>query len=226
MSIRSLVCTTLVVGALGAPALAHFDIHLSTDTRVRTGGADLDEMPVGIKPSLRVFGADLGEAPNPAGFGDEPGFYADALSANVDVGFDFLDALRVWDGTDFDAAASESLTLSKGLDSATTPGTPNAFSPGFIFGASDSSGNLHDHMEFALSVPGSVGVYLLTLQMTADEPGVMASKPIFIVLNNGEDEEIHDAAVEYVESTIPAPGGVACLGVLVGACSIRRTRRV
>lgn len=199
----------------------HFDVYVSMDTMVRTGSVDVDDNT--ITSDVFAFGAELGEAPNPPGASDEPGFYADSLGANVGVGFHVFDALRVWDGSDFDSVAAPTMSISKGLSSTVTPAAPGGFAAGFVIATADGLGGFDDHPEFVISDPGATGVYLLTMRLWTDAPGVGISREVFFVFNNGADEAVHDAALEYVES-IPAPGGVVVMAMGVVGGIVRRRR--
>lgn len=220
---RSMVAVAAVVsGASGVPALAqHFDVYVTMDSRVRIGSIDVGDSA--IESDIAVFGAELGEAPNPPGAGDEPGFFADAVTPGVSVGLHVVDALRVWDGADFDGVASPTMTLSKGLASVVTPGAPGGFAPGFAFATADGSGGFDDHPVFVLSDPGATGVYLLSMRLWTDAPGVGVSKDFHVVFNNGADEEAHDAAIDYWSSQVPSLGvGVLAALPLMGAARRRR----
>lgn len=198
----------------------HFDVYVSMDTTVRTGAVDVDTDA--ITPDVYVFGSELGEAPNPPGATDEPGFFADSLGAGVGVGFHVFDALRVWDGSDFDAVATPTMSISKGLSSAVTPASPGGFAAGFLIATADGSGGFDDHPEFVLSDAGATGVYLLTARLWTDAPGVAISREVFFVFNNGADESVHEAAIDYVAS-IPSPGGVVLMSMgVVGGVARRR----
>ncbi len=226
--------TTMIVAALAAagtaaPAIAgegHFDAYVTFENgQIRTGTIDLDEAPPVVTPNVRVFPGDLGEAPNPPGFGDAPGFYTDALTPGTSVGFNITDALRIWDGSDFDqyAGAGEYLELSKGVEVRQTPATPGGFVAGPIIATADGAGMFDDHPDYELVPNGLTAVVLLELELWTDAPGVANSERLWLVLNNGADEATHDAAIAWAEANIPAPGVAAPLA-LAGAMAMRRRR--
>ena len=198
------------------------DVHVTFDGGViTTGGIDVDDLS--ITPGQRVFEGELGAFPAPPGFGDEPGFFADSLPAGASVGFDVIDGLRKWNGSDFGDLAAETLTLAKGLSSMAAPNAAGGFAPGFVIATADGSGGFDDHPEYALAPGASAGIYLLTLSLWTDAPGIGDSAPIWIVFNNGLDEADHEAAAAWVEANlVPAPG----LGVLAcaGLATLRRRR--
>jgi hypothetical protein len=220
----------LAAGILGATAgfasgsAGHFDVYIAFDGGViTTGGIDVDDLT--INPGQRVFEADLGEFPAPPGFGDEPGLFADSLPAGVSVGFDIVDGLRKWNGSDFGDLATETMILSKGLTTVAAPSTDLGFAAGFAVATADGSGGFDDHPEYELAPGASAGIYLLSLTLWTDAPGIDDSAPIWFVFNNGLDEEDHEAAAEWVEANlVPGPTGLAllCVSLPIGA---RRRRR-
>jgi hypothetical protein len=119
--------------------------------------------------------------------------------------------------------AAPAMTLSKGLASSVTPATPGGFESGFLFATADGAGGFDDHPTFILSDPGATGVYLLSLRLWTDAPGVGVSKDFHIVFNNGADEAVHDAAIDYWASQVPAPG-FGVLATLSLVCAARRRR--
>lgn len=185
---------------------------------------DVIVTPVGgvLTTQARVYGADLGAiVPN---FGDEPGFESDTLPAFAELGFDVMDAARVWDGSDFDALSASVITIElapgvPGTPSVVTPAAPGVVA-GYVIAAADEFGTLHQHLGMTLGAPASAGVYLLQLRLWEGSGAVGASEPLWIVLNNGADELEHDAAIAYVEEVlVPSPGlglmAVAGLGAVV-----------
>lgn len=175
----------------------------------------------------RVYGADLGEiVPN---FGDEPGYESETLPAFAGIGFDLLDAARVWDGSDFDAVSASTVRfdLAPGV-----PGSPSVATPvapasvaGFVIATADEFGSLHQHLGMTLNSPADPGIYLVQLRLWESTGALAASAPIWFVLNNGADEAEHDAAMAYAETVIvPSPGVGMVVGV-VGLCGGRRRAR-
>lgn len=230
MTITTCMMTAAMLAVAAAGAFAgskehHGDVVITVDDgRLMTA----TEHKGKLEPE-RVFGGELGKVI--PGFGDEPGFEAVSLPAFTRVGFDILDAARVWNGGDFDLLSSGTFTLElapgvPGSPSATTPIVPGVV-PGFVFGTADEEGGFHQHIGMMLNAPAGEGVYLLQLRLLspADTSGILApSEPFWLVLSNGADEKAHDAAMEYVRSVIvPAPGaGVGVL--LVGVMGLRRRR--
>jgi hypothetical protein len=218
----------LAIGLAGVASPASlatgFDVLVSFQGgTITTGGFD-DDTTESIE-SLRVFEADLGEFPAPPGFADDPGFRAFTLPTGVSVGFDIVDGLRKWNGSDFGDLATETMILSKGLTTVAAPSTDLGFAAGFAVATADGSGGFDDHPEYELAPGASAGIYLLTLTLWTDAPGVGDSAPIWFVFNNGLDEADHEAAAAWVEANlVPGPAGLAllCVSLPIGA---RRRRR-
>lgn len=175
-----------------------------------------------ITTDTSVYGAELGEAGIPNEI-DEPGF--DAVPGTFDpgqpVGFNILDALRVWNGSDFNTIANETMTISFSTLSRTTPTTAGASVAGFTLNAT-AGGEWHRHLIFTLDSPASTGVYLLKLDLFSS--GLETSDPFYVVFNQNEDEGVHDAAMAYVESTlVPEPASLT-LAALGGLALLARRR--
>jgi hypothetical protein len=175
--------------------------------RVQTGGyVDAGAGPVFV-PGLRVFPATFGEVPNST---DEPGYETVERAAcpnGLLFAFDVLDAVRKWDGDDFDAVSAETIRVSKSGTSVTSLSQANQAQQGFTFGQV-SSGFLHEHLRYTLLGPQSDGVYLLQLRLRVPTGGFQDSLPFWIVFNQNAPETQHDAAQAYMERLVtpPCPG--------------------
>lgn len=204
----------------------HFDtlIQVSGGT-LATAAIGEDEDPASIIPGVRVFGAEMGEAPFGPGQGDEPGFQGYDFPQGVAFTFDILSQLAEWTGESF-AGSSTTMTVAASL---ADPGLPNVttgegFVPGFVFTTAAADGRIHQHLELGLNAGtrgAPVGVYLLELQVSAQ--GYGTTLPFWFVLNNGDSEEAHEAAIAYVENNlVPTPGAAALLAFAGIAASRRR----
>ena len=202
--------TVAMLLALAPAALAqHADIDLSLGeddngvSRVVTGISDFENPGEPIIRGVRVFTATTGEGGIP-GFTDDPGFNALAgeLPPGALLGFDLVDALRFWNGNDFDTIAAEPMRVSLFTMSRLTPPDAGGFTEGFEFAAIGSNGAVHSHINYRLEAPEQEGVYLLTIQLRLDEPGIEPSLPAFIVFNNNADPAEADAAASYLEDLL------------------------
>lgn len=218
----------LAAGVFGGVAFGDgVDIWLSeVDGQLQVGAVDKDDDE--FFAGVRAFEAFFGESTdgNFLNETDEPGWFTETLPAGSAYGFNILDGLRVWNGSDFDALAPVSLTVTAdsndpGAPSATT-GALGEFVPGFFFTTPDATGFFDTHIDFVLGAPFTDGIYLLTLEATSDQFG--NSLPLYLVLSqNIEDAEV-ELAVDFVNDVIiPAPGAVALFGML-GLAAARRRR--
>lgn len=217
---NSVLAGLAVAVAASAASAGAVDVYLTIeDGQVRTGAIDKLNGFV-VTPDVRVFEAELGE--EGPGAGDDPGFFTETFTAGTSIGFEIRDGLQEWDGSTFNYSAL-TMDLSKGPLSATTPAGAGIV-PGFNFATADATGFFDDHPEFELSDGLVSGVFLLTLSVTTDAPGVAASDDIYIVFGNDVSESLIEAAEEYVETVIiPAPGAaVLAAGAL--AFGVRRRR--
>lgn len=223
----SAVTLAVLMSALGASATAHEgDVGVSIyNGRLVTSLVDEGGTLAGAIDRERVFGSEFGEAGIP-NFADEPGFYTDVLTPGTSIGFNILDAVRIWNGSDFSQVSPTTITVS---EDSSVPGTMEVtsgagFVAGFEFIEADANGFFDDHPDFLLDAPAGqgLGIYLLALELTSDAAN--DSRPFWIVFNNGQDEEDHDAAIEWVVANlVPAPGAAA--GLLGALCVFSRRRR-
>jgi len=198
--------TALLLLAFAPAALAqHSDIDLSLgdDNRIVTGISDFQNPGDPIIRGVRVFTTTTGEGDIP-GFTDDPGFNALAgeLPSGALLGFDLIDALRVWNGSNFDTVASDPMRVSLFTTSRLTPPDAGGFTAGFEFAAIGSNGAVHSHLNYRLEAPPISGVYLLTIQLRLNTQGIEPSLPAFIIFNNNADPAEADAAAAYLEDLL------------------------
>ncbi len=144
------------------------------------------------------------------------------FAAGTGIGFTLYKALRTWNGSDFSTVAGPTINIEFGPNSVTTPLTDGPIE-GFTF-AVPASGGFDEHWDFILSDVNATGIYLLEFELWSTDPTVARSERTWIVLNYGQSEADHDAAIEYAEENlVPAPGAVALLGV-AGLMASRRRR--
>ncbi|MFB3431339.1 MAG: hypothetical protein ABL309_10510 [Phycisphaerales bacterium] len=237
MNTRILTAAALAAAASSAALADGLDVWVSfADGQIVTGEADKSTNPVTFTPGVRVFEAEFGEIPGFPNLLDEPGFYTEQLPAGTGIGFNIVDALRVWNGSDFDTIGSQSMSIFGDPfpdgDVATTPATAGMFVPGFEFIEADANGFFDDHPTFQLNNQAD-GVYLLSLELFTDADGIASSDPMYIVFGSnidgslGDDEAFEeqiDAAVDYVNNVIIPTPGAAGLLALAGLAATRRRR--
>lgn len=199
-------------------------------------------------PNVRVFGLEFGEDALQPFFIGDPGFNAigGSLPPGHRAGFQLVGNLLFWDGggtgdPDFQPApAGQSLRLNFGSASLdrTADGTSHNATPRFFGPAVAGNGSFHEHLNSELTgvdATTPTGFYRLDVQILTDadgvaDPGTETSPTVFFIYNNGGDEELHEAAMEFVRDTeapgtnlVPEPTCLAPLA-LAGAMLIRRRR--
>ncbi|MFG0293915.1 MAG: hypothetical protein ACF8MJ_12290 [Phycisphaerales bacterium JB050] len=202
--------TLAIAIALAPTALAqHADIDLSLGedndgtTRIVTGISDFQNPDQPIIRGVRVFSSTTGEGGIP-GFTDDPGFNAleGELPAGALLGFDLVDALRIWNGNDFENLSDDPMRVSLFTISRLTPDEAGGFTEGFDFATIGSNGAVHSHINYRLEAPETPGIFLLTIQLRIDTPGIEPSLPVFIVFNNNADPEQAETAAAYLEALL------------------------
>ncbi len=191
--------TLLFAGTIASTAIAQHagDILLSVDGgRIVTGAIRLDQT---FDPDVRVFDATLGEvAPN---FTSDPGFDSSPATFPVGsrTGFNLLDALRVWGGSDFNSVSPSTMSVSFATLYRESPPSQQVVN-GFTL-AVGSNGQWHRHLEYELLAPADIGIYLLQMQLYSTAAAIAPSEPIWIVFNQGASSEEVERAKEWVRST-------------------------
>jgi hypothetical protein len=213
----------LVAGMAAAASVAQAegpsgDVFLEiVNGRVEIGRVSEDGSE--ITRGERVFIAELGEdAPGVSG---EPGFQSleSAFDPAGFVGFNFRKATRQWNGTDFSTIAG-SIIADYGPLSATTPATD-----AITFAMNlpvEANGEFHEHPTWTLGAPQADGVYLVELEFFANNASV--SDPVWILWSQNATTAERDAAYEWAEANIPAPGAVMVGLMGLAGASLRRRR--
>jgi hypothetical protein len=205
---KAAILSALALAAVASPCFAQVhagDVVLDTSTGViRTGE---------LAPNFvekRVFVTLLGAiAPN---FASDPGF--DCVPVSFVPGsrntFRILDALRVWNETDFSELPPEQLEIARGPASVLTPLTASTVE-GFALQVG-ANGQWHRHYEFTLLPPAGQaqpadGVYLLALSLRNDHPsGPQESMPFYILFGQNSTQAQLVAADQYVRTVLLASG--------------------
>lgn len=229
----------IVLAALGlfigpAVAQAHHEGDIALDN---IGG----KIAVGVwgesggLVSQSVFESRFNDTGVDTNWTNEPGFDSEQGTWTYPsmISFNILDTLRVWDGSDFDSAASQQIGISYSSHTAYTPITPSVLA-GFAIGV-DSNGAWHRHLGFELLdssvAPGAFaadGIYLLKMELLSSDPLVSKSDPFYIVFQQEENyldggigsEAQHEAAAEYVSThLVSAPEPGTAVLAAIGLCA-------
>lgn len=226
-AVRWMAIWTLAAPPALAGAPVHRDVEVSVEGgKIVTGLVDLDTPGNPVVTGVRVFSGAFGEAPN---LTDDPGFNAKGnttqspapFAPGTLMAFDIVDALREWDGNDFDLIADETLTIFLGFNpDITTPPMADGVVSGFNFVAAGSTGGFHQHFNYFLDAPAQDGVYRLALRLRASGGAVASSDPFYIVLRQGNSASLIEAqedAIQYMNNLLspaPCPGDADGNGVV------------
>ena len=224
MRIHLLIVAASLVCAAASPALAgtmkekHFDVWLRAGgARLVTGAISEDGMP--ISNHHRVFGAEFGEEPGEPFASTEPGFQAfdGTFLPAAEFRLNIADAVLGWNGAGF-SGVDETMTLEFGPSSVTSA---DGFVAGFPFTA-DAAGGFHDHFDIILNPADGLradpapGIYLLPLQIDLTSGALGPTRTFYLVMNLGQEEVDHEAAIEWAEmNLVPAPGAAVMFVFLV-----------
>lgn len=200
-----LTAATIIAGSAGVGVAdeKHFDVWLRiVEETFVTGAISEDEEP--LDPYHRVFGAEFGEDPEEPFAGDEPGLqlFDGSLEGGAGLAFAFTGSVTRWNGVEYEVTA-ETVTFELGPQSATSgPGRVE----GFEFTA-DGAGGFHNHFEITINgAPGpqdpADGVYLIPIAMRGAGKGPAESDTFWFVMNLNMPEEMHEAAMEWVEENL------------------------
>ncbi|MDX2132816.1 MAG: hypothetical protein SFY69_12270 [Planctomycetota bacterium] len=222
---RSMRVAALATAACAGTCLAQ--VHQG-DIELRVEGARITtHAPTGPD---RVFASVMGTID--PGYARDPGFdcATGTFPLNSRIGFRVLDALRVWDGQDFDEVSLPLMEVAFSTLSATTPASPGVVE-GFTLSVG-SNGTWHRHLEYTLLAPATPGTYLLTLELFSTAGTIEDSEPFWLVFSHEAPTGDLAAGVQWVRDTFMNPpppcdpdvnqdgnvdqDDVACLAQVVG----------
>ncbi len=174
------------------------DIILTTDT----GSIVTNAIVSGSPQPRRVFDSVMGELV--PGITDEPGFdcFPATFPSGSSLSFSILDALREWDGVNFDTISGETLGISfLSLGPVLTPTTADTTVQGFSIPV-QSGGVWHRHLTYALGFDAPPGVYLLQLRLQSSSAGVGPSEPFWLVFDNDASPVDFAEAVDWAQGNL------------------------
>lgn len=235
----------LTPSSASAQEEAHLDFspNLQNGQIISNGWNDDADVSMGDQaffPGVRVFGYEFGEVPGVPYFANDPGINVrdgSGFTPGSQVGFRLLNTLGYWDGSGSVAftapTSSESIAFTFGPTSlATLDGSGFDSADAFFGPVVDSEGGAHFHINTELlgsdgddDPAPAAGIYLIEMALLNSALPDAASDPVFVLFNNGLDEELHEASIEYAETTlVPEPTSAVLLAGLGGLALIRRRR--
>ena len=177
------------------------DIILTVDDNAITTNTQGDMGPEATSVFLAEldFIAGFWSTANP-GYDCLPGTFTPGNA----IGFVIEDAVREWDGADFDGIADEQISIEFGpAGPIFSPLTPDTDVVGFTIPI-QSNGGWHKHYDYYLEAPADEGVYLLRMRLTYTG-GLDDSEPFYLIFNQSQDPMVVSDAFEYVETVLLAP---------------------
>ncbi len=173
------------------------DVFLSIQNSQINTGAVLDAGE--YETSVFVFTGQFGDSGSPL-FTSNPGFdcLVPTFQPGTKIGFDILDALRVWDGQGFVETGGERLKLQFLTASVTTGNGPT---PGFELSVQPNGGFHRHYSMFLLPPNGGVadpGVYLLARTLYSTAASVAPSDPFYLLVSYNATALERIAAQEFL----------------------------
>jgi len=133
----------------------------------------------------------------------------------------FADGLKIWNGSTFVDPGTEQIDAYRGAHVAFAVTSDVGPFQSFNFTAISNSGDEHKTARFRLlgngaqpNTPSDDGVYLLSLKLETDQPGVQPSDTYYFLLNKNASQQDADAARNYLENEVLVPT-VSTWGLLV-----------
>jgi hypothetical protein len=251
---RRCVVNILVLSCLGFIAVrasAHNpQIQIGINhNKVVTHGLFLDEPYQTPTPPQRVYQIPLGQrslADANDGWYAEPNHavypYAGPgvtlidgnFAANSILKVTFLDGLKTWNGSGFVDPGTEQIGASTVATFTPSVLTTNSgpFNSLSLAAVTATAGE-HKTIRWRLlgdgvspNTPSEDGVYLLSLQLSTDQPGIAPSDPYFFLLGKNATAADQSAALSYVNANlVPEPGALAVAGICLALALRRRPPR-
>ena len=230
---KKLITATLILFSLSAISLAQEEEEAHSDVEFSyvDGAIEIEEGAEGF-----VFEGEFGEGVF-ANFSGEPGIASEVeegagINPGDIVGFNVLDTLFYWDGSQVASPGDTTVTI------AAFGGSPDAVvssssavqladftNPANLLGQAADDGDFHVDPGFTISDGAPAGGYGLVLSLSSDADGIAESEPFGIFLNFGLAEEMFEAGVESFGASVPEPSSLLLVVVgIAGLCVLRRTR--
>jgi hypothetical protein len=205
---RRLMTQAVCVGALSCAAPAQSLHEADYSIRVEDGRIEIGVVtgPGTVEFPFLVKSAEFGDG-GIADFTADPGWNSQlgGVPAGTEIGFDIVAAVREWNGFDFDTISDDTITVRKFLQNFVAPPTDTVV-PGIVFGAGDSDGIFHHHVQFLLNQDsgpaGADGVWLLQLQLWSTSGSIERSDTNYIVFAQGAGVPEQGDAIAWVEANL------------------------
>ena len=176
-----------------------------------------------------LFESEFGELGNPYGT-DEPGFVLDdgSFSSGNILGFEVQSVLTYWDGVNWAATGSDSISITDTLNNVTTVSASSIVNAVGVIDEADPEGGVHTHIEFEINESAASGAYLLEFVLQGFTDVTLAnnfasSDTIFVAFNYGLDEEDFELSVDALGvAAVPVPAAWIFLASGLGSLLLGR----
>jgi|GEM_PF-3060447 len=229
---KKLIAATLILFSFAAVSFAQEEEeehgHSDVEFAYVDGAIEVEAGDEGF-----VFEGEFGEDAF-ANFASEPGIASEieegaGINAGNIIGFNVLDSLFYWDGSQVASAGDATVTIAGAggsadvvVSGASGMQLADFAAPANLLGQAADDGDFHVDPGFTISDSAPAGGYGLILSLSSDDAaGVGDSNPFGIFLNFGLEEEMFEAGVEAFGESVPEPSsfllvvfGVAGLGVM------------
>lgn len=218
-----------------------------TDGKIVTHGLFLDEPYQDPTPPQRVYQIQMGQR----SLGDaDDGWYAEPnhdkypyagpgaalidnnFAANSILKVSLLDGLKIWNGSTFVDPGAEQIAVSTsslftGSVLTSDTGPFGSISLAAVTGAAGDHKTLRWRLlgdGISPNTSSDDGVYLLKLQLSTDEAGIVPSDPYYFLLNKNASAEDLTGAFAAASVLVPEPAalGIVALGGLLWRRRFRR----
>lgn len=233
MKKRIAFATWILLALVASPLVAQEEEEGHSDVEFSYVGGAIE-----VEPGEEgfVFEGEFGEDAF-ANFASEPGIASEVdegagINAADIIGFNVLDDLFYWSGTDVGSPGEATITIAGagGSDDVVVSATSGVqladfAAPANLLGQAADDGDFHVDPGFTISDGAAAGGYGLILSLATDEAGISDSAPFGIFLNFGLEEEAFEAGVEAFASSVPEPSSMLLMGLsLLGIGGLRRRR--
>jgi len=229
---KKLLAATLILLSFSAVSFAQEEeehAHSDIEFSYVDGAIEVEAGEEGF-----VFEGEFGEDAF-ANFASEPGIASEleegaGINAGNIIGFNVLDSLFYWDGSQVASAGDATVTIAGAGGSADAIVSASSgiqladfTAPSNLLGQAGADGDFHVDPGFTISDGAPAGGYGLLLSLSTNEAGIGDSEPFGIFLNFGLGEDMFEAGVDSFAASVPEPSSL--LLVVFGAAGLGVLRR-
>ena len=231
---KNVIATFLILFSFTSIAFAQEEEHGHSDVEFAyvNGAIEIEPGEEGL-----IFEGEFGEDAF-ANFASEPGIASEieegaGVNAGNIIGFNVLDSLFYWDGSQVGSVGDATVTIAGAggssdavVSAASGMQLVDFAGPANLLGQAGDDGDFHVDPGFTISDGAPAGGYGLILSLSTDDAGGIAdSEPFGIFLNFGLEEEMFEAGVDAFGASVPEPSSMLLVVFsVVGLGAMRRKR--